>query len=103
MSRFSLFAAAALLACTAAASAHAQTASAQYTSKCAICHGADGKGSAVGAKLGVRDFQSPEVVKESDEQLYEIIKNGKNKMPAYNGKLTDDQIKDLVRYVRSLK
>ena len=44
-----------------------------------------------------------EVAKESDSLLFDITKNGKNKMPAYNGKLTDDQIKDLVKYIRSLK
>jgi len=75
-----------------------------YKTKCAMCHGADGKGKTpIGPKLGVRDFHSPEVAKESDHMLFDITKNGKNKMPAYNGKLTDDQIRDLVKYIRSLK
>lgn len=75
-----------------------------YKTKCQMCHGADGKGQTpMGPKLGVRDFHSPEVAKESDSVLFTITKNGKNKMPAYNGKLTDDQIKDLVKYIRSLK
>ncbi|MGO9317243.1 MAG: c-type cytochrome [Terracidiphilus sp.] len=79
-------------------------AAALYKTKCQMCHGADGKGQTpMGPKLGVRDFHSPEVAKESDSQLFSITKNGKNKMPAYNGKLTDDQIKDLVKYIRSLK
>lgn len=78
-------------------------AAALYKSKCAVCHGADGKGSAAGQKMGVKDFQSPEVAKISDEEMFEITKNGKNKMPKYAGKLTDDQIKGLVKYIRSLK
>jgi mono/diheme cytochrome c family protein len=30
------------------------------------------------------------------------VTNGKNKMPAYKGKLADDQIKELVAYIRDL-
>jgi len=74
-----------------------------YKSKCQICHGPDGKGSAVGAKLGVKDFHSPEVAKMSDQELFEITKKGRDKMPGYDKKLTDDQIKALVKYIRSLK
>jgi cytochrome c6 len=74
-----------------------------YKSKCQVCHGPDGKGSAVGQKLGVRDFHSPEVAKESDAELLQITKEGKNKMPKFEGKLTDDQIKELIKYIRSLK
>ena len=74
-----------------------------YKSKCQVCHGADGKGSAVGQKLGVRDFHSPDVAKESDADLLKITKEGKGKMPKFEGKLTDDQIKALIKYIRSLK
>jgi cytochrome c6 len=75
-----------------------------YKSKCQACHGPDGKGdTTMGKKLGVRDFHSPEVSKQSDADLFKITKEGKNKMPSYNGKLTDDQIKALVKYIHSLK
>jgi mono/diheme cytochrome c family protein len=43
------------------------------------------------------------VAKMSDEELFDITKKGKEKMPAYDKKLTDDQIKDLVKYIRGLK
>lgn len=76
----------------------------QYKTKCQSCHGADGKGATpIGPKVGVRDFHAPEVAKQSDQEMFDITKNGKNKMPKYDGKLTDDQIKDLVKYIRSLK
>lgn len=78
-------------------------AAALYKSKCQVCHGADGKGGPAGTKLGARDFHSPEVAKESDADLATIIKDGKNKMPKYDGKLTDDQIKALVKFIRTLK
>jgi len=75
-----------------------------YKSKCQVCHGADGKGDTpAGKKVGARDFHSPEVAKMSDTDLFEITKKGKDKMPSYDKKLTDDQIKALVKYIRSLK
>lgn len=74
-----------------------------YKSKCQVCHGADGKGTPVGQKLGAKDFHSPEVQKQSDAELIEVTKQGKGKMPAYDKKLTGDQIKQLIKYIRSLK
>jgi len=79
-------------------SAAAQDAAGTYKAKCAMCHGPDGKG----GKMGTRDFASPEVKAETDAQLTEIITKGKGKMPSYEGKLKDTEIKDLVAYVRSL-
>ena len=94
-----------LMAASIAAPVFAQSdAAAIYKTKCAMCHGADGKGDTpVGKKMGVRDFHSPEVAKESDQQLFDITSAGKAKMPSYKGKLTDDEIKGLVKYIRSLK
>jgi mono/diheme cytochrome c family protein len=85
-------------------SARAEDTAALYKAKCAACHGPDGKGeTAAGKKLGVKDFHSPEVAKMSDAELFDITKKGKEKMPAYDKKLTDDQIKDLIKYMRELK
>jgi mono/diheme cytochrome c family protein len=43
------------------------------------------------------------VQKQTDAQLNDSIANGMGKkMPAYKGKLTDDQIKGLVAYLRDL-
>lgn len=97
----STMALAALLA--AALPAAAEDAAALYKSKCQICHGADGKGSPAGQKMGVKDFHSPDVAKQTDAELIKVTKEGKGKMPKYDGKLTDDQIKELVKYIRSLK
>ena len=96
MALVTLMACGAIAFCT--SSACAQDAAATYKAKCAMCHGPDGKG----GKMGTRDFASPEVKGESDAQLTEIISKGKGKMPAYDGKLKDTEIKDLVAYVRSL-
>lgn len=74
-----------------------------YKSKCQGCHGADGKASAVGKKLGARDFSDPDVVKMSEADLAKITTDGKNKMPSYKGKLTDDQVNDLAKYIKQMK
>ena len=81
----------------------AADAAANYKAKCAMCHGADGKGDTpAGKKMGTRDFASPDVQKTSDTDLIAITSKGKNKMPAYGGKLNDADIKDLITYIRQL-
>jgi mono/diheme cytochrome c family protein len=77
---------------------------ADYKAKCAGCHGADGKGdTGMGKAMKLRDLGSADVQAQSDADLNGIITNGKNKMPKFDGKLTADQIKDMVKYIRSLK
>lgn len=82
----------------------ADTAADLFKTKCAACHGATGAGdTAMGKNLKLRDLGSADVQKQSDEELANIITNGKNKMPKYEGKLTKEQIADLVKYIRTLK
>jgi cytochrome c6 len=86
-----------------APAALADDAAALYKTKCAVCHAADGSGSVpMGQKTGVHDFRSPEVQKMTDAQLIDVTTKGKAKMPAYDKKLTADEIKGLVAYVRQL-
>ena len=82
----------------------ADDAAALYKAKCAACHGADGSGNtAMGKAFKLRDLGSNEVQAQTDAQLIAITSDGKNKMPAYKGKLTDEQIKGIVGYIRTLK
>lgn len=75
-----------------------------FKSKCAMCHGADGKAdNAMGKTMKIRDLGSAEVQSQSDSDLQGIITNGKGKMPKYDGKLTKDQITDVVKFIRTLK
>jgi cytochrome c6 len=75
-----------------------------YKAKCAMCHGADGSGSTpAGKAMKAVPFSSPDLVKASDSDLIAATKSGKGKMPAYSGKLTDPQIKDVIAYIRTLQ
>ena len=77
---------------------------AMYKTKCAVCHGADGKGeTGVGKANKIRDLGSADVQAQSDDALAGIIGGGKGKMPAYSKSLKPEQIKDLVAYIRTLK
>ena len=73
-----------------------------YKAKCAMCHGADGAG-AMAKKMGSKDLNSPEVKAMSEADTAKIITDGKGKMPAFKGKLSDDQIKGVAAYVKTLK
>ncbi len=64
-----------------------------FKAKCAMCHGPDGAGAtSMGKAMGVKDLGSAEIQKKSDADLTGAITNGKGKMPAYKGKLSDAQI-----------
>jgi len=74
-----------------------------FKTKCAACHGPDGKGeTAMGKASKLRDLGSSDVQKQTDAELTTIIDSGKNKMPAYGKSLKPDQVKELVVFVRSL-
>ncbi len=72
---------------------------------CAMCHGAngDGKGeTAKDMKLNMADFTNPDTMKSrTDGEIYYIIKNGHNDMPAEGPRIKTEEGWDLVNYVRS--
>ncbi len=75
-----------------------------YKAKCAMCHGPDGlAANPMGKMYKIPAFNSPDLVKAPDADLIAATKSGKGKMPAYAGKLTDPQIKDVVAYIRTLQ
>ena len=86
-----------------AAPTRAQAAGTLFKTKCAACHGPDGKGeTTMGKANGLRDLSSADVQKQSDEELATIITAGKGKMAAYGKSLKPEQVKELVAYIRSL-
>ena len=75
-----------------------------FKAKCAMCHGADGLAATpAGKAMQVPPFNSPALVKATTADLIAATTNGKGKMPAYTGKLTEAQIKDVVAYIRTLQ
>ncbi len=77
---------------------------------CQKCHGADGKGQTkMGRQSGVKDYTDPKVQAElKDENAIKIIKQGivekdKKKMDPYKDKLTGEEIKALIAYIRAFK
>ncbi len=94
-----------------ALSVHAADAKATFQQECAKCHGKDGKGhTPMGRILHLKDFTNPKVQKEmKDEDMIKTIKDGatdkatgRERMKAFGSTFTDQQIKELVAYVRSL-
>jgi len=74
-----------------------------YAAKCVWCHGNNGRGARVGRDLGTKLFQDPEMTKLSVSDFAKIIKEGKNNMPPFRKRLSDEQIKALAKYVKYLK
>jgi mono/diheme cytochrome c family protein len=75
-----------------------------YDGKCALCHGKDGAGLPNWRSLGQPDFTKPEWQNaHSDAQIADSIKNGKGKfMPAFKGKLSDEETGAVVQRIRAL-
>jgi mono/diheme cytochrome c family protein len=75
-----------------------------YKAKCAMCHGADGLAATpMGKNMKILSFKDPKMISASNAQFFASTKEGKGKMPAYKGKLTDQQIKDVIAYIRTLQ
>lgn len=91
-------------------SASAADAKANFEKACVKCHGADGKGQTkMGQKLSIKDLTDAKVQDGfTDEVAFKAIKeglkdkDGKTQMKAAEG-LSDDDIKALVKQVRSFK
>src|SRR6266508_2799443 len=68
-----------------AISAEPFDAGAIYNSKCAKCHGRDGRGKTMRGKLAhARDLSNGEWQNDvSDERIFNSITNGKGKMPSF--------------------
>ncbi len=88
----------------AVANTWAEPAASVYKAKCAACHGPVGDASSpAGKALKVPSFSSDAVMKESDADMLTVTKAGKGKMPAWQGKLSDDQLKELIAYIHTLQ
>jgi cytochrome c6 len=74
-----------------------------FKSKCVLCHGADGTGNTpLGKQLQAANLRSKDVQKKTNAELHTIIHDGKTNMPPFGDQLSDEQINQVIRYVRSL-
>jgi mono/diheme cytochrome c family protein len=75
-----------------------------YRVKCAMCHGADGLAATPMAKsMKELSFKDPAMLKASDARFFASTKYGINKMPGYSTRLTDQEIKDVIAFIRTLQ
>ncbi len=90
---------------TAAAQEPAGKEAGLYNAKCAACHGALGEGSAKIAKMLKLDEAQLKLAgsKASDADLLKALLDGKAKMPGFKGKISDDEAKGLIKYIRTFK
>ena len=76
-----------------------------YGIDCAMCHGkdGDGKGDMASDMKNVTDFTNPDALKNrTDGELFYVIRKGKGEMPPEGDRAKDDDIWNLVNYIRSL-
>jgi mono/diheme cytochrome c family protein len=73
-----------------------------FKAKCVLCHGADGSGNTpLGKQLQAADLHSPDVQKRTNAELHKIVHDGQTNMPAFADQLSDAEITQVIKYVRT--
>lgn len=83
-----------------------------YTEKCVLCHGSRGEGWDWSKRVANPPIPVPDLAKvtpeQSDQFLFDVVKGGGEAvgktrfMPAFGFQLNDQEVWDLVAYMRSL-
>ncbi len=75
-----------------------------YSESCVNCHregGVGGESLFEGKKIKVPSYQSKGAMNASDEKLYDYIANGEDgEMPAFKNDLSEEEMRNLVRFIR---
>jgi len=77
-----------------------------YTKHCASCHGKTGLGDGVKSRMlkdFPGDFSGAYYQNQTDGEHFYKTKFGRGEMPKYEGKVTDDDIWNMVNYMRTFK
>jgi len=79
-----------------------------YVSFCAGCHGLDGRGSWRAALFLIRPGDLTGSTDQPDQYVFDVIKHGgaaigRPGMPAFGAQLSDDDIRTLVAYLKTLR
>ena len=70
-----------------------------YELHCQSCHGAEGRS----MELGIPDFSRGESLFRPDTDLVRELRDGGGMHPAYRGLLSDDEMRDVLAYIRTLQ
>jgi len=77
-----------------------------FAKQCAACHGTAGKGDGPASAAfnpSPPDFTDPELMAtKTDEELLEVLKNGRNGMPGYATILSPEEVDAVFAYLRGL-
>ena len=74
-----------------------------FKQNCAPCHAMDGSANTpAGKSTKARDLRSAEVQKKTDEELASQIRNGKGPMPGFKARFKENEVSELVAYIRAL-
>ena len=78
-----------------------------YKADCALCHGDNGNGKtdlATGMGLTLSDLTDPKTLQnKSDQELFELIRKGKDKMPPEEeNRAKDAEVRSLIVLIRNL-
>jgi mono/diheme cytochrome c family protein len=70
-----------------------------YTINCQVCHGADGRG----VVPDTPDFSFGDSLIKPDVVLFNAISSGKGMSPAFRGVLSEEEIFNVISYLRTLQ
>ena|SRR5215212_9583652 len=76
-----------------------------YGKNCEGCHGPNAEGGLAkvdNKQIKVPSLKSDHAVKHTDERLAKTITNGDEEMPAFKDKLKQEEIAEMVRYIRTV-
>ena len=79
------------------------TARANYAKNCEGCHGPNGEGGLVkvdNKQIKVPSLKAEHAIKHTDDKIAKMITNGEEEMPAFKDKMSQQEIRDMVRFVR---
>ena len=70
-----------------------------YDLHCQTCHGMDGQA----IEPGVPDFSRGESLYAPDVDLVRVLRDGDGHLPSYRGLLSDEELRDVIAYIRTLQ
>jgi mono/diheme cytochrome c family protein len=69
-----------------------------YDMHCVTCHGMSG----YAIDMTIPSFANGDRMFLMDQEMLQSVRNGKNMMPAFRGLLSDEEIRDVITYLRTL-